>query len=351
MAAKTFPHRRLMTLLGAATLVLASCSRTQPAAKVPVVGVANYGAHPILDVIVDSFKTGLAMRGYEDGKNIRIIWKSVEGDVNLAPAVAQSLLQSNVDAIVSITTPVSQAVAKAAKGKVPVIFSGVTDPISAGLVSSWENTPGSGITGTSDRWPYAEQLDLIRTILPGARRVGFPYNPGEANSQYALTQVTPLAKERGLEILPAAVTGMADIRKAVESLAERGAQSIYVSSDNTVMAGFEAVLKVAYERKLPVIVGESANVERGGLATFSVDYRKLGDSTADLLIRVLRGEEPGRIPVVTFKGAELYLNEDAARKMGVTLPPWLIAKAKKVYGAAFSNPRMILKSGSVSNTR
>jgi putative ABC transport system substrate-binding protein len=176
-------------------------------------------------------------------------------------------------------------------------------------------------------------LDLIKTLIPHARQVGFPYNSGEANSQYALTQVVPLAKERGLEIVPAAVTGMADVRRAVESLAERGVQVIYVSSDNTVMAGFDAVLKVAYERKLPVIVGESANVERGGLATFSVDYRRLGDSTADLLIRVLKGEEPGRIPVVTFQGAELYLNEDAAKKMGITFPPSLLAKAKKVYSA------------------
>jgi putative ABC transport system substrate-binding protein len=334
MPRKGLTRRALTPLLVATMLLLGACSSPQQqTGKIPVVGVANYGAHPILDVIVDSFKTGLRARGYEDGKNIRIIWKSIEGDVNLAPAVAQSLVQSNVDAIVSITTPVSQAVAKSARGKIPVVFSGVTDPISAGLVSSWQNTPGSGITGTSDRWPYAEQLDLIKTLIPHARQVGFPYNSGEANSQYALTQVVPLAKERGLEIVPAAVTGMADVRRAVESLAERGVQVIYVSSDNTVMAGFDAVLKVAYERKLPVIVGESANVERGGLATFSVDYRRLGDSTADLLIRVLKGEEPGRIPVVTFQGAELYLNEDAAKKMGITFPPSLLAKAKKVYSA------------------
>ena len=303
------------------------------AGKVPVIGVANYGAHPILDVIVDAFKARLRERGLADGKNVKILWKSVEGDVNLASSVAQSLLNSNVDVIVSITTPVSQALYKVAKGKVPVVFCGVTDPISAGLVGSWQNTPGSGITGTSDRWPYAEQLDLIKQILPSAKRVRFPYNSGEANSQYALTQVIPLAKERGLEILPAVATSTVEVRKAVESLALRGVDVIYVSSDNTVMAGFEAVLKVAYERKIPVIVGESANVERGGLATYSVNYRRLGEATADLVIRVLHGEEPGTIPVVTFQGEELYFNRDAAQKMGVTLAPELLQKAKKVYGA------------------
>jgi putative ABC transport system substrate-binding protein len=234
--------------------------------------------------------------------------------------------------MMSITTPVSQAVYKVARGKIPIVFCGVTDPLSAGLVDSWENKPGSGITGTSDRWPYAEQLDLIKSILPLAKRVGFPYNSGEANSQYALTQVVPLAKSRGLTIVPAVAANTNEVRKAVESLAARGVDAIYVSSDNTVMAGFEAVLKVAYERKIPVIVGESANVERGGLATYSVDYRRLGEVTADLVIRVIKGEDPGSIPVQTFQGEELYFNKEAAKKMGVKLPPSLLEKAKKVYG-------------------
>lgn len=304
--------------------------------KIPVVGVADYGAHPVLDIIRESFDARLKERGYIDGKNIKIVRKSIEADVNLAPAVAQSLLNSDCDVLVSVTTPVSQAVVKAAKHKVPLVFCGVTDPISAGLVDSWKNKPGSGITGTSDRWPYAEQLDLIKTLVPKAKRVGFPYNAGEANSQYALTQVEPLAKERGLEIVKAVANNPGDVRKAAETLASSGVDVIYVSSDNTVMAGFEGVLKVAHERRIPVIVGESANVERGGLATYSVDYRRLGEATADLVIRVLKGEEPGTIPVVTFEGEELYLNADAAEKMGVELPPALLKKAKKVYGKASS---------------
>jgi putative ABC transport system substrate-binding protein len=303
----------------------------------PTIGVATYGAHPILDVIVDAFKKRLHERGYEEGKNVTVLWKSVEGDVNLTSSVAQTLLNSNADVIVTITTPISQGVYKVAKGKVPIVFSGVTDPISAGLVDSWENKPGSGITGTSDRWPYVEQLDLIRALLPHARKIGFPYNAGEANSQYAFAQVTKLAGTRGLEIIPSVATNPTEVRRAAESLADQGADVIYVSSDNTVMAGFDAVLKVSHERKLPVVVGESANVERGGLATYSVDYGRLGQSTADLVIRVLEGEDPGTIPVVTFEGEELYLNLDAAKQMGVEIPDALKRKAYKIYGEPASN--------------
>jgi putative ABC transport system substrate-binding protein len=337
-AMKTFKVLLWSGIVFCLMLSFGSCTKkaeeAPKAAKVPVIGVVNYGEHPILDVIVDAFNARLLERGYKEGENIKILWKNVGGDENKAAAATTTLLNSGVDVIMSITTPVSQAVYKQAKGKVPIVFCGVTDPISAGLVSSWQNTPGSGITGTSDRWPYKEQLDLIKQIIPGAKRVGFPYNSGEANSQYALTQVQPLAQERGLEIVAAVATNASEVRRAVESLAAKGVDVIYVSSDNTVMAGFEAVLKVAHERKIPVIVGDSANVERGGLATYSVGYPQLGTATADLVLRVLGGEEPGKIPVQTFQGEELYVNLDAAKKMGITLDPKLIAKAHVVNAVA-----------------
>lgn len=319
-----------------------SCARHDEPVKgkrVRSIGVANYGAHPVLDIIIESFKERLAERGYVEGDGIKIIWKSVEGDVNLATSVANSLLNSSVDVIVPITTPISQAVYNVALGKVPIVFCGVTDPLSAGLVDSWNNKPGSGITGTSDRWPYAAQLDLIKLLIPNAIRIGFPCNPGEANSRYALTQIIPLAEERGLKIVDVGVTNLGEVRKAIEALTAQGIDAIYVSSDNTVMAGFEGVLKVAHEQRIPVIVGESANVERGGVATYSVNYRRLGQVTADIVIRVLGGEDPGNIPVATFEGEELYLNLDAAAKMGLELDSALIRRAYKVYRGDSSTAR------------
>lgn len=314
---------------------LAACSKTPEEGKSqqkkrPIVGIANYGAHPILDVIIDAFKKRMAELGYKDGENVKFVWKSIEGDVNLAPQVASSLLAEGPSVIMPITTPVSQAVYKQAKGKVPIVFCGVTDPISAGLVKSWENEKGSGITGTSDRWPYAEQLDLIKKLFPSAKKVGFPYNSGESNSQYALSVLEPLAKERNLELVKAVATNMGEVRQAVDSLMSRKVDVIYVSSDNTVMAGFEGILKVAYERKIPVIVGESANVERGGLATYSVNYKDLGVATANLVDKVLKGTEPGTLPVVTFKGEELVINLEVAQKMGVKIPEDMMKIAKIV---------------------
>jgi len=293
----------------------------------PIVAIVNYGAHPILDVMLVGFKARLTELQYVDDVNIRLVWKSVDGNVNLTPQVASTLLADRPSVVVSLTTPVSQGVAKQLVGKVPVVFSGVTDPISAGLVESWDNTPGSGITGTSDRWPYAEQLDLIKLLLPNAIRIGLPYNSGEANSLYAIAQIEPLAKERGLTIVKSVATNIGEVRRAVDGLISQSVDVIYVASDNTVMAGFQSILKVAHERSIPVIAGESANVEKGALATYSVNYRDVGRATADLVDRILMGEKPGDIPVVTFKGEDLYLNLEAAEKMGVTVPGQMLESA------------------------
>lgn len=313
-------------------LAAAGCDKKdeKPAPRLPVIGVANYGAHPIIDVTLDAFEQRLGELGYRDGETMRLRVSSVEGDINLAPQMVSGLLAKGPDVIVSITTPISQAVVKQARGKVPVVFCGVTDPVGSGLVESWKNEKGSGVTGTSDRWDYASHLDLVKEIVPDAKRVGVPYNSGEANSQYAIKQIEPLAEQRGLETVTAVATNVGEVRKAVDSLVAKDVDAIYTGSDNTVMAGFQAILKVADERDIPVICGESANVERGCLATYSVDYKELGRTTADLVDRILKGEKPGDIPVATFKGDKLYLNPDAAGKMGVELPDAMRKRAKLV---------------------
>ena len=323
----------LLVLAGALSLTACGpgADRSTPAKRLPVVAVANFGAHPIIDVTIDAFKKRMNELGYVDGENVTLLWKSVEGDLNILPQMVDSIIAAGPDVAVSITTPVSQALVKRAKGKVPVVFCGVTDPVGAGLVPSWDNEPGSGVTGTSDRWPYREQLQLIRELVPNAQKIGVPYNSGESNSQYALGQVRPLAEEMGLEVVTAVATNVGEVRRAVDSLLNRGVDAIYTGSDNTVMAGFQSILKVAHERKVPVIVGESANVERGGLATYSVDYRELGRGTADLVDEVLRGQAPGTIPVLTFPGTQLFINLEAAEAMGVEVPASLLEKAQIVH--------------------
>jgi len=298
--------------------------------KVPVVAIANYGGHPLVDITIDAFKMRMKELGYEDGKNIQLKWSSIDGNLNLISAVIDGLMKKSPDVIVPITTPISQTTVKKLRGKIPIVFCGVTDPVGSKIVKSLKNEIGSGVTGTSDLWPFAEQLDLLKEIMPKAKRIGIPYNKGEENSQYALDIIIPLAKKRNLEIITANAPEALAVRKAVDSLVIRGIDAIFVTADNTVMTGFPAILKVAHERKIPVFVGDSASVESGGLATYSVDFTKLGISTANILDRVLKGEKPGSIPVATFTGEYLYLNPEAAVRMGISISKEILDRAKIV---------------------
>lgn len=234
----------------------------------------------------------------------------------------------NPDVIIAITTPMAQAVAKVAR--CPVVFAAITDPVGAGLVKSLEQGEPN-ITGTSDAWPYEDQLKLIRKISPNAKRLGVLYNPGEAASQYGIKEIRKYAPGLGFDVVEGSVNTTNDVYPVAQNLASR-VDALFLSSDNTVIAGVAAALKVAVEHPLPLYVGDSGTVEKGGLATVSIGYPELGTETGKISVRVLQGEK--NIPDVSTlvaKGKEVYLNTKAAELMKVTIPEDVLKQATRVY--------------------
>ena len=171
-------------------------------------------------------------------------------------------------------------------------------------------------------------MKLIREILPQAKKLGVLYNPGEAPSQYGVKKIRERAPELGFELVEGAVNSTAEVQPVAANLAGQ-VDVLFVSSDNTVNAGIAGAVKVALETKKPLFVGDSGTVQKGGMAAVSVGYSRLGRETGILVDRVLRGERD--IPVVTLGGDELYINKEAASRMGVSLPASVLARAKKVY--------------------
>jgi putative tryptophan/tyrosine transport system substrate-binding protein len=229
--------------------------------------------------------------------------------------------------IVPISTPSAQAVVGATKD-IPVVFTAVTDPVGAKLVRDLKH-PGGNVTGMSDLSPIAKHLDLVKEILPAAKTLGVIYNPGEANS---LTLVDLLRKEapaRGLKILEAPAPRSADVLPAAQSLVGN-VDAIYVPTDNTVVTALEAIVKVGRQNRLPVIAGDTDSVPRGAIAALGFNYGDVGRQTGRIVVRVLKGEQPGEIPVEGVELTELFVNPAAAKAMGVTLPEALVARAKTV---------------------
>ena len=315
----------------AALVLAAACGTSDPGESAgdapPLVAIATLMQHPALDTVVDNMKAALAEQGYREGESIRYDVRNANGDPNLAVTIVRELDRAQPDVLVAVTTPVAQVAARQARS--PVVFSAVTDPVGAGVVESLES-PAENLTGVSDAWPYRAQVALAREIVPGAGRLGVVFNPGEAASQYGIARIRDVAPEFGFDILEIPVSNTQEILGALR-VRIGDVDAVYLSSDNTVIQGLPAALRVALDTGTPLFVGDSGTVEEGGLAAVSVGYAGVGRSTGELVARVLQGER--NIPVVVAEGDEVFLNLETAARLGVDIPPAVRARAVETFGA------------------
>ena len=283
--------------------------------------------HPALDATRDGVRDELAAAGFEVGKNLTFLYETAQGNPATAAQIARKFIGEAPDVIVPISTPSAQAVVAATKD-IPVVFTAVTDPLGAKLVSSMAK-PGGNVTGMSDLSPIAKHLDLIKEITPGVTKVGVPFNPGEANSVTLVALLKQHAEPRGLTIVEAAAPKSADVRQAAQSLVGK-ADAIYVPTDNTIVSALAAVIKVGADSQVPVYAADTDSVPRGAVAALGFNYYDVGRQTGKIVVRILNGEKPGDIAVQGVEITELFVNLSAARKMGVTIPEAVVARAKEV---------------------
>jgi putative ABC transport system substrate-binding protein len=204
----------------------------------------------------------------------------------------------------------------------------VTDPVGAGLVESLER-PGGNVTGTTDRSPVDRQVDLILEIVPNLKKLGFIYNSGEDNSISSLNQLKEECAKRGIEVVEATVSNSSGVFMAAKSLVGR-VDAIHIPTDNTVVSAFESVVKVCEDNKIPLFAADIDSVPRGAIAALAIDYYRLGLQSGEMAVRVLQGADPATMPVETLKDLKLYVNTQAAEKMGVKLPEAVVKRADKV---------------------
>lgn len=295
----------------------------KPASKTVV--IATLLSHPSLDEIGASIKTRMKELGWQEGVNISYVDKNANGSPQVAATIAADIEGMKADAVVPITTPMSQAVAKVVSS--PIVFAAVTDPVGAGLLPSLKETK-EGMTGVSDAWPYERQLALLRELVPKAKTIGVLFNPADAASDYGIRQIRDISKKMGLALVEVACASPAEVGTAAASVIRR-VDALYLSSDATVISGFPGAAQVAFRAKKALIVGDRGTVEKGGLATVSVGYSSLGRQVADLLNRVLRGER--RLEVVVAQGDELFVNLEAAKRSAIVVPAAVLTRAKEVF--------------------
>jgi putative tryptophan/tyrosine transport system substrate-binding protein len=313
--------------MAAATLALAAGMSDARAADKVVVAVTAIDDHPALIACRNGIHDALKAAGYEDGKNLKFVYESAKGDPAAATEIARRFAKSKPDAIVPISTPSALAVVRAAIG-IPVIFAAVTDPLGAQLVRDM-HAPGGNVTGVSDLSPVRTHINLIEAITPGARKIGVLFNPLESNSHTLVYLMKKAAMSVNMTIVEAPARKSSDVPAAVQGLVGK-ADVIFVPTDNTIVTMLDTVIKVGIDNGMPVYAGDIDAVKRGAIAAIGLDYYNVGRQTGNIVVRILRGEKPGKIPVAVADKTNLYVNPTIAARMGLTIPEDVLSQADEV---------------------
>lgn len=320
-------------VVGAAvlTMALAGTTTIYAAEEEYTIGIEQFAEHGSLDNCRTGFLEGLAEEGIVEGENLTVEYKNAAADMGTAGQISDSFVTSKVDLICAIATPSVQSCFNAAMdSEIPVIYTAVTDPLAAELVDEDGNSVGE-ITGTSDKLPIAQQLEMIRAMLPDAETIGILYTTSEANSEAAIEEYQALAEDYGFTIETSGITATADIPLAAQGLIEK-VDCLTNLTDNTVVSSLPTILEMANEAGIPVFGSEIEQVKIGCLAAEGLDYIELGKQTGRMAAQVLKGEKAAsEIPYETIEESSLYVNAKVAENLGIEIPEELASGAAETF--------------------
>jgi len=281
------------------------------------IGISQFITHQSLDATREGFVDELAKQGYVEGKNIEIDLQNAQGEQRNLKTISQQLAESS-DVVLAIATPSAQSLANTTQ-TTPVIFSAVTDPVSAKLVESREH-PGGNVTGTSDQSSDAisTQINLIKKVLPKAKTIGILYTQSEPNSVVQKDEAKRLLEEKGFTVVEKTILDSNNVKAAAESLMAE-VDMVFVPTDNIISSTMETVKQASIKHKVPVFGGSTEMVAVGGLYNYGTNYEELGRQTARMLIRVLKGEKPENIAVELPEKLELHTNQEMADALGIDI--------------------------------
>ena len=292
------------------------------------IGINQFMQHQLLDDVLKGIMDELTEAKLSKANGVNIILKNANGDQNVAVQINKQFISQKVDIIIPLGTPSAQSACNATK-TIPIVFGAITDPVVAGVADSL-GRPGGNKTGTSDMWPYEKQTRLIRQILPYAKKVGVILNPGESNTVASMVQIRSALKKFDFEIIEVPVSQTMEVYGAAKSLVGR-CDAILVPADNTAVSAFESIVKIADEEHIPLFAGSISCVEKGAIATYGVNYYKIGRATGRLAVRILNNKElPGNIPVAVANNSDLIINLKAAKAQNVKIPKNLIRQATQI---------------------
>ncbi|NLO09749.1 MAG: ABC transporter substrate-binding protein [Clostridiales bacterium] len=312
-----------VVVLALAAGLLSGCGKKEKLFKI---GINQLVRHEALDASYEGFVDALKDAGYIDGENIKIDYQNAQNDQATLNTIATKLVNDGSDLILAIATPSAQAVANATRD-IPILVTAVTDPAGSDLVESNE-APGGNVSGTSDLTPVKQQIELLTQLVPEAKTIAILYSSSESNSKIQVEMAKEAAEELGLEVVEATVSNTNDIEQIVQSLVGK-VDAIYAPTDNTIASGMPTVAMVANPNGIPIICGEEGMVSKGGLATYGIDYYKLGYLTGEQAVRIIRDKASTATMPIEYLPADEYaltINEEVANQLGIEIPKELASE-------------------------
>jgi putative tryptophan/tyrosine transport system substrate-binding protein len=323
-------HARAFVACLLLTVMLPVPSRAQQLAKIPRIGFLNALFPTTNPARIEAFRQGLRDAGYVEGKNIVLEYRYAERKVGRLSALAAELVNLKVDVIVTSAAQETRA-AKVATSTIPIVMINEPDPVGTGLVASLAR-PGGNITGLSTLSPQlsGKRLELLKEIIPKLSRVavlGNSSNPGNADTLKEL-QLAAQALKVNIQYLD--VPNANEIENSFREADNDRADAVLILSDSILTSRRKQVIGLAIKSRLPVSYPRPEFVESGGLMTYGVSLIENSRRAAAYVDKILKGAKPADLPIEQPTKFELIVNLKAAKQIGLTIPPNVLARADRV---------------------
>lgn len=290
------------------------------------IGILQYNNSSISDSIVAGMKLRLEELGLDEQSNTIYIERSAMGNANALPGLISEMITTGIDILVPVSTPASQASVQYAPLSVPIIFTYVTDPASAGILNQRED-----VTGLSDAINYSQYLQFVKRLLPSLTAAGRIYSGHESNAVFAQSQLVALGPIFGIEWKSVSVTGIEEVPAAYNQIKDQGIGAIVIVDDNTMSLAMPTLVSLALSDTLIVIGQARDHVRDGALASVSVSNEELAEKTAEVVMSVIRGVDPDLISVQRFDTDVIAVNTQTATLLDYTFPADILEDAQYVY--------------------
>jgi putative ABC transport system substrate-binding protein len=324
-------RREFITFLGGAAVAWpVTASAQRPA--MPAIGFLNVGSPETFAPYVVAFQRGLAEVGYSEGRNVAIEYHWARGQYDRLPSLAADLVGKRVAVIAANGGGVAALAAKGATLTVPIVFTfGDGDPVQYGLVAS-VNRPGGNITGVTMNAGALEpkRLQLLREVVPAARRIYMLVNPSNASAEIDTAEVAAATQKIGLELTILKANTNAEIDAAFETLVHAQARALMVINDAFLMVRREQITALATRHAVAAVYPWREYVSAGGLMSYGASLQESYRQAGVYVGRVLNGENVGDLPVLQPTKFELVINLNNAKALGLSIPPIMLARADEV---------------------